>query len=126
MISYTEKALELVKKFAQGAPCKVNFGNIESTMFHPHLVVIAKKLGLKEITEEVVKKYWFEIHNKLVAKRFKMGQLDFEQAKNCMVHPKRKEDNIVSVHGGIEISIITEEEAKFLEQNFREALESLQ
>ena len=125
-MQYTEKALELVKKFAQGAPCKVNFENIEGTMFHPHLEVIVKELGLKEITEEVVKKYWFEIHNQLVAKRFKMGQLNFEQAKNCMVSPERKKNNIVCVHGGVEVGILTEEEANLLEQNFQKALKSLQ
>jgi len=55
MIPYNEQALELVKKFAQGAPCKVDFENIECTMFHPHLEMLARESGLPEITVEIVK-----------------------------------------------------------------------
>jgi len=126
MIPYTEKALELVKKFVQGAPCKVNLENIEKTMFHPHLEAIARESGLQEITVDVVKKYWFKIHNRIVAKRFKLGQLNLQQAKNCMVRSEKKGSNMVCIHGGVEVGSITKEEADHLEQNFQEALGSLQ
>jgi hypothetical protein len=126
MIPYTEKALELVRKFAKGAPCEIDFNKIEATMFHSHLEAIAKNSGLKEITEEVVKKYWFEIHNDLVVKRFKFGHLNLNQAKNCMVRPEKRENRIVCIHGGIEIIPITEQEAEFLEENFQKALKGLQ
>jgi len=59
-------------------------------------------------------------------KRFKIGHLGFEQAKNCMVRPEKKGEGIVCIHGGMEVDVITEEEAGFLEKNYNEALKGLQ
>ena len=113
MISIIPEALELTKKFAAGASCKIDFENIKSTMFWPHYEAIAKEMG--EITIEVVKKYWFEIHNQIVLKRFQRGNLTSEQAFNCMV--RVSDDGQACVHNNVVACLITEEEAKTIRQH---------
>jgi len=120
-----KKALELTKKFAAGAPCKIDLNNIENTMFWPHYEVIAKNLDLKEITERVVEKYWFEIHNVIVSKRFKKGDLNLEEAKHCMVRPLKTDKGWVAVHGKATAMSITKQEAEFLKKKNQNLLKSL-
>ena len=112
----TKKALKLTKKFAAGALCKIDFNHIEATLFWPFYEAIAKKKNKKEIDEEVVKKYWFEIHNDIVFKRFQKGDLTTEQARNCMVRPGKKGGKLICVHGGIIVCAINEKEAKILKK----------
>ena len=116
MMEITKKALKLTKKFADGALCKIDFGHIEVTMFWPFYEAIAKKKNKKEINEEVVREYWFEIHNDLVFKRFQRNELTIKQAKNCMVRSSKKENRLVCVHGGIVVCTIDKEEAKILKK----------
>ena len=110
----TDKALELTKKFALGAPCKVNFENIKKTMFWPHYEAIATGMKLDKINKKVVKKYWFEIHNEIVFKLFQKGDYTEKQTKNCMVHPDKNENKLFCFHGGIAVSPITEKEANLI------------
>ena len=112
----TDEALKLTKKFADGALCKIDFEHIEATMFWPFYEAIAKRKKKKEIDGEVVKEYWFKIHNNVVFKRFQRGKLTIKQAKNCMVRPSKKKDKLVCVHGGIIVCAINKKEAKILEK----------
>lgn len=86
MIVITKAALGLTKRYAAGASCKVNFENIEKTMFYPHYEKIAREQGFSEIRREIVKKYWFKIHNRIVIELFLKGKYNLRQADNCLVH----------------------------------------
>jgi len=112
----TKKALELTKKFAAGAPCPINFDYIKTTMFWPFYEIIAQKQNKKEIDEEVVKQYWFEIHNNLVVERFRRKELSVKQAENCMVRSGRQKNKLACIHGGIVVCDINEKEAKILKK----------
>ena len=115
----TKKALELTKKFADGAPCKIDLNYIETTMFWPFYEAIAEKKNKKidkKIDEEVVKKYWFEIHNSLVVERFRRKELTVKQAGNCMVRSERQKNKIVCIHGGITVCNINKKEAEILKK----------
>lgn len=112
----TKKALELTRMFAAGAPCVINFDYIKVTMFWPFYELIAKKQNKKEIDEEVVKEYWFKIHNYLVVERFRRKELTAKQAENCMVRPDRQKNKLVCIHGGITVCSINKKEVKILEE----------
>lgn len=122
-MNIAKDALELTKRFAKGAPCPVNLENIENTMFWPFYLTIATEMGLKEITVRVVKKYWFEIHNRLVVKRFKRGDFDFAAALNCMVRAIKIENEIPAcIHGGIVVCEISEYEFEELVRTKKEMI----
>ena len=112
----TKKALKLTKKFAAGALCKIDFNHIETTLFWPFYEAIAKKKNKKEIDEEVVRKYWFEIHNDVVFKRFQKRYLTAKQARNCMVRSERQKNKLVCIHGGITVCNINKKEAEILKK----------
>ncbi|MBU4284689.1 hypothetical protein KKF60_02645 [Patescibacteria group bacterium] len=110
----SKKALNLLKKFAAGAPCEVDFSNIQGTMFWFWLNEIAKKQGLFEISTETVKRYWFAVHNNLVKQRYDIG-LGFikkEEAENCMVSVENYQGEQYCFHGGKPVCPITSAEAK--------------
>lgn len=117
MTPITKEALELTKKFAAGAPCAVDFNNIESTMFWPHYEVIAKRMELPEVNVAVVKEYWFILHNDIVLKRFERGDLEFEKAYNCMVRAGEHDGKLFCFHGGLFICSITEQEAEIIKKH---------
>lgn len=112
----TNKALELTKRFAAGALCRVDFKNIEKTMFWPHYEALAREMKLDRITEKVVKKYWFEIHNKIVYILFQKGNYTEKKAKNCMVRPNKKREKLFCFHGGISVCPITKKEAELIRE----------
>jgi len=124
-MKFTQDALRLTKEYASGALCKIDFKNIEKTMFYPHYVSIAKKMNLGKITVEVIRKYWLEIHNEIVVKRFTVGDLKPEEAKKCMVRPRESGDKFFAVHGNKTVDILTPEQAKALEQEVQKAPKSL-
>jgi hypothetical protein len=124
-MKFTQDALRLTRKYAAGALCKIDFENIEKTMFYPHYVSIAKTMGLTKITVEVVQKYWLEIHNGIVIERFNLHILGREEAKACMVRPQKSGDKFFAVHGNKTVDILTPEQAKALEQEVQKAPKSL-
>jgi len=111
-----KKAQELTKKFIAGALCPVDFKHKRTTMFWPHYEMIAKKMGIKGVTEVVVKKYWFEFHNHVVFKRFQRKELTFNQAYKCMVRLGKKGNRLFCFHGGFSVCPITEQEAVLLDK----------
>jgi hypothetical protein len=115
-VKISKKALGLTKKFARGASCKTDFSNIEFTMFWPNYLRIAKELEKSEIDEQVVKKYWFEDHNKLVRGLLKVKKYTKEEAKNCMVVAKKTKQNLFCFHGGIKVCSIDKQEAKIIKK----------
>lgn len=111
-------AISLLKKFAAGAPCPINFDKIENTMFWPRLEAIAKSKRITEITVEVVKEYWFTLHNGLVKQRYEIGRLvSREEAQNCMVSTAMHQGKLFCFHGGLLVCSVNEEEAKIIREN---------
>jgi hypothetical protein len=119
----TEKALSLTKKFAAGAPCPVNFRCIENTMFWPWYEAITRKKGFAKVTTDIVKEYWFKIHNDIVLERFRAGNLNLLQAKNCMVRTGMKRKSLFCFHGGKPVCSITEKEAEIIAEHTPELTE---
>jgi hypothetical protein len=124
-MKFTQDALRLTRKYAAGALCKIDFKNIEQTMFYPHYVSIAKKMNLVKITVEVVQKYWLESHNGIVIERFNLHILGPEEAKACMVRPRKSGDKFFAVHGNKTVDILTPEQAKALREEIQKAPKSL-
>jgi hypothetical protein len=124
-MKFTQDALRLTKEYATGASCKIDFKNIERTMFYPHYLLIAKNKKLGKITVEVVREYWLGIHNKIVVKRFMVGDLNPEEAKKCMVRLLKSEDKLFAVHGNRTVDILTTEQAKALREEIEKAPKSL-
>jgi hypothetical protein len=129
-----QKALELTKKFAKGAPCAINFSpkEIKFTVFWPHYEKIAEKMKLPEVNEDVVKEYWFEIHNRLVFKQFQAmkkmqkNNVDPKEYENCMVSAEKRKGKTVCIHGGVVVCAITENEFNLLKDRFQEDQKGLQ
>ncbi len=118
-------ALELTNKFTKGAPCPIN-KNMEETMFWPFYEKIAKDSGFDEITVEVVKEYWFTVHNRLVVKRFHAGHLDREKAINCMVRAIKIENSqLACIHGGFIVCDISEDEFRNLIEKNRPLIDEI-
>jgi hypothetical protein len=108
-------AKSLLKRFVAGAPCPVNLDEPEKTMFGPWLEAIAKG---KKITIEMVKKYWFTLHNGLVKQRYEIGHLvTKEDAQNCMVSVAMHQGRLFCFHGGRSVCSITKEETKTIKQH---------
>jgi hypothetical protein len=125
-MKFTQDALRLTREYAAGAPCKIDFKNIEKTMFYPYYASIAKEMGLARITAEVVRKYWLEIHNGIVIERFNLHILGPEEAKACMVRPRKSDDKFFAVHGNKTVDVLTLEQARALGQEVQKAPKSLQ
>jgi len=122
----TEEALRLTKKYASGALCKVNFCAIKQTMFYPHYLLIAGEKNLDKINVDVVREYWLKIHNQIVIERFKIGILTLEEARQCMVRPRKSGKKFFAVHGNKTVDVLTLEQAEILAQEIQKAPEGLQ
>lgn len=98
----TETALKLTKRYAAGAPCKVDFDNIKSTMFWPHYKKLAQEAGCNEIQREIVEKYWLKLHNRIVLELFFKRKYNLKDASNCLVYPgivrKISEEKLTIAH----------------------------
>jgi len=106
-----QEALELTKKFAQGAPCAINFDYIEETMFWSIYLEIAKNKKLLEVNMDVVREYWLERHNQIVVNRFRKGHFNFEKAIDCMVRAiKTENQELTCIHGGVKVCPLSEYE----------------
>lgn len=81
----TKTASELTKRYAAGASCEIHFENIEKTMFWPHYENLAKETN--EINRDVVRKYWFKVHNRIVLELLLKRKYTLEKAKSCLVYP---------------------------------------
>lgn len=112
-MNINQEALELLRKFVAGADCAPGLSpeHIKSAMFWSPCENIAQKMGLPEITSEVVKKYMFEIHNIMVVKIFKAGGCNFKEAVDCMVRAIKIEDQeLACIHGGVKVCPLSEHE----------------
>jgi hypothetical protein len=115
-----QKALELTKKFTKGAPCAINLSSkgIKLTMFWPYYEKIAMEMNLSEVNEDVVKEYWFKIHNKLVfmefqaMKKIQKNGLNPKEYKNCMVSVENYRGKRYCFHGGKPVCSITNAETE--------------
>lgn len=119
----TEEAIELVGKFAAGAPCQVDLNDLENRMFWPFLLKNSKDKDI--IDEDDVKKYIFEQHAEIVFRRWRAGQLTKEQAINCMAKIKDKNEKLICVHGKKEVCEVNKQEAELINQifdNYREKI----
>lgn len=85
-MDYTKPALLLMRKYA--ARCKVDWDNLDATVFHLRLEAKAKSLGLKKITILVVRWYWFEDHNSILQKLFDSGKIKKQEMEYCRVSVK--------------------------------------
>jgi len=124
-MKFTEKALELMKKFSAGVSCpEWDESTVEERTFYPHCVNIAHKTGKQEIDEEIVKEYVLMVHNRLTHQVGIMAGESIESIENCMVRPKKIGDGWVCVHGREVVMTISKDEAEFLEQDNKKILKS--
>ena len=111
-------AMSLLKKFTAGASCPIDFDNLEETMFWPRLVAIAEAQGSSKITVEIVKKYMFVDHNRLVEKEYELGcSTNREAAQKCMTSSAMHQGELFCFHGEKSVCPITEEEAGLIRDN---------
>jgi len=123
-MNINQKALKLTKKFAEGAPCAIDLSSkgIKLTMFWSYYEKIAKEMNLWEVNKDVVKRYWFEIHNKLVLKEFQVMKkiqkngLNPKEYRNCMVSVRDYQGKHYCFHGGKPVCPITSAEAKTIKE----------
>jgi len=125
-MKWTEKALELIKRFASGVVCpEWSEETIEKTMFYPHCADFARKTGKEEIDEEVVRNYILNSHNSTTVRIGIIGKESSEAIENCMVRPQKTNDGWICIHGTATVMSISREEAEFLEKRNKELLKSL-
>jgi len=124
-MNWKKDALRLTKKYATGASCKIDFKNVENTMFYPHYEAIAEKMDLHEITVDVVREYWLKIHNGIIIAMFKARKASAEEAKICMVRPRKSGKKFFAVHGNKTVDILTPEQAEVLKKEIQKTPKSL-
>jgi len=125
-MKWTKDALELIKKFAAGVSCpEWNEDTIENTMFHSYCADIARKAGKEEIDIEAVRRYILKGHNPVTCHLGIIAKESVESIENCMVRPKKVENGWVCVHGEEEVTIISGDEAEFLEMENKKLLKGL-
>jgi hypothetical protein len=124
-MKFTEKALELMRKFSAGVSCpKWDESNVEERTFYTYCADIARKTGKNEIDEEVAKEYILMVHNRLTHRVGMMAHDTIESIENCMARPRKIGDEWVCVHGKEVVMTISKDEAEFLEQDNKKILKS--
>ncbi|HOZ16555.1 MAG TPA: hypothetical protein PLF70_01560 [Candidatus Portnoybacteria bacterium] len=88
-MKYTTQALDLMKKYT--VKCKINWDNLDGTIFQFHIESRAKQLGLNEITVNVVRWYWLEKHNEVLENLYVAGKIEEDEKNYCKTFVKNRE-----------------------------------
>jgi hypothetical protein len=88
-MKYTTQALDLMKRYA--AKCKIDWDNLDSTVFQFHVENRAKQLGSNEITVGIVRWYWLEKHNEVLERLYAAGKIEEDKKNYCKTSIKNGE-----------------------------------